>query len=625
MAKKKTQTKKPANTKQKKKRKNLQAKAKTDNYKIWVIVTILLTFVVYFSAIKNGFVNFDDERYVLQNEAIKNISVENIKTWFTTYYDGHYHPLAQLSLAIDYKLASISLPSNFQIHELKANVFHFMNIFLHLLNILFVFLLLKKLFGRNEVAIIAALLFGLHPINVESVAWVSERKNLLFTLFFLTSLFNYVKFLQLDNRKYYLYSLLLFILAVFSKVTAVSLFFTLFVVEYFVDKKPFKPKLLFMKIPYFALAILFIVIASLAQSSTWENNTETYSFIDKIFLSSFGFIQYIIKTIAPFNLSVYYPYPMDIGKEISVIQYFSPVLVIGILILVIILIKKKQKEFAFGLMFFLLNIAMLVKLFDIPQGNYLMADRYAYIPSIGIFIIISWAFVYLSEKYKKRKTAYIVILIIYIGILSITTNVRTKIWKDSSTLWTDVIDNYPDYDMAYNMRGMDRIARQQYKAGVSDFQKSIKLNPSRIDGYMNIGMVYMNTGNPKGAIDVYTKALSVSDTLSEAYFYRGYLEFQSNNLQKAIDDFDKHLELKPQSPTTLLNRALAYYKLTNYEKALDDYNLLIEVKPDLARAWYLRGLVFYDSGNIQKGCEDFQKAYKLGLTEIKEEIAGKCK
>ncbi|MCF8296498.1 MAG: tetratricopeptide repeat protein [Saprospiraceae bacterium] len=624
MSKKKAIKKKPVDNISTKKKQNSMAKPKADKYKLWLVFILAITFIVYFAAIKNGFVNFDDERYILQNEAIKDISAQNIKTWFTTYFDGHYHPLSQLSLAIDYKIASSSLPANFQIQELKANVFHFTNILLHLLNVLFVFLLLKKLFGKNEIAIIAALLFGLHPINVESVAWASERKNLLFAFFFLTSLFNYVKFLQLDKRKYYLYSLLLFLFAVFSKVTAISLFFSLFIVEYLVDKKPFKPKLLLLKLPYFAIAVLFLIIASLAQSSAFESNAIPYSFFDKIFLASFGFMQYVIKTIAPFNLSVFYPYPFDIGKEISIIQYLSPVFVIGVLILIIILIRKKQKEFAFGLAFFVLNIAFLVKLFDIPKGNYLMADRYSYIPSIGIFIIIAWAFIYLADKFKKQRTTYLVVLSIYIIILGISTNVRTKIWENSTSLWTDVIENYPGYTFAYNMRGMDRVARQDYQGGVADFQESINLNPNIPDGYMNIGMVYMNTGNPEGAIDIFSKAIEKIDTLAQAYFYRGYIEFQTNNFQKAIDDFDKNLELKPNNATSLLNRGLCYYKLTQYEKAIADYNLLIKIRPDTDRVWYLRGLAYYDSGETEKACEDWQKAMELGL-DIGEEIRTKCK
>ena len=625
MSKKKAVKKKSIDIKSTKERQISDTKTKADKYKLWLVFILAITFIIYFSAIKNGFVNFDDERYILQNEAIKDISAQNIKTWFTTYFDGHYHPLSQLSLAIDYKFSSLSLPHNFKIYELKANFFHFVNILLHLLNVLFVFLLLKKLFGKNEIAIIAALLFAIHPINVESVAWVSERKNLLFALFFLTSLFNYVKFLQLEKRKYYLYSLLLFLFAVLSKVTAISLFFTLFIIEYFVDKKLLNSKLLLLKLPYFAISVIFLIVASLAQSSAFESNVVTYSFIDKIFLSSFGFTQYILKTIAPFNLSVFYPYPDDIGKGISIIQYISPAFVIGAVVLIIIFIRKKQKEFAFGLAFFVLNIALLVKLFDIPQGNYLMAERYSYIPSIGIFIMIAWAFVYFGDKFKSRKTTYIVVLIIYLIILGISTNIRVKIWENSSTLWSDVIESYPNYTFAYNMRGMDRIARQDFQGGVSDFQESIKLNPDIPDGYMNIGMVYMKTGNSKGAIDIYSKAIDKIDTLSMAYFYRGYLEFQANNFQKAIQDFDKNLELKPNDITSLLNRGLVYYKLTQYEKAITDYNLIIKINPKTGRAWYLRGLAYYDSGETQKACEDFQKAYDLGLTEIKDVIMGKCK
>jgi len=600
-----------------------KSKTKANNYIYWLGFILVITFIIYFSSIKNDFVNFDDERYIFQNEVIKEISEKNITKWFTTYYDGHYHPLSQLSLAIDYRIARLSLPISFQVHELKANVFHFVNIILHILNVLFVFLLVKRLFGGNEIAIIVALLFGLHPINVETVAWVSERKNLLFALFFLTSLFNYAKFLQKTDHKYYYYSLLLFILAVLSKVTAVSLFFCLFLIEYFLEKKTFNKKVLLLKLPYFVIAVVFIIIASLAQSSSWDERTLPYNFIDKIFLASYGFIQYIVKIIAPLNLSAYYPYPVDIGNDINMIQYFSPALVIGVLILIFALIKKKQKELVFGLVFFILNIALLIKLFDIPYGNYLMADRYAYIPSIGIFIMIGWGFAYVCKKFKKNKTIYIIIIVIYIGILSISTKNRINIWKNSSTLWTDVIEKYPDYSLPYNMRGMDRIAKQEFKKGISDFQKSIKLNPENVASYMNLGMAYKNTGNYDGARDILTEAIAINDTLSQAYYLRGYLEFQVNSLENAIRDYTKYLELKPNNVKALLDRGFIFTKQTQYNRAFNDFNKAIELNPDNPRSYYLRAVAFQETGNKDKACKDFKKVSELGV-DVRNEIELNC-
>ena len=579
--------------------------------RVLLALLILSVLIVYVQSFNFGFVNFDDDRYVQSNTHIDSFSAENVTFWFTEYFDGHYHPLTMASLSIDNVLGGG-----------EAKAFHIMNILLHTLSVLVLFFLMKRLFADIKIAFFVALIFAIHPIQVESVAWISERKNLLFGLFFLLSLVQYKRYLERPNNKNLWLSILLFVFSLLSKVTAISLLFTLFALDYF-TKQDFKSKRIWLiKLPYVVLSLVFIYIATQAQHSTWQESDLAYTFFDRILLASRAFVFYASQSMLPHGLSAYYPYPADLGIALSWVEYFLAIVVLGFMALLFYTLKKDNRTIAFGLLFFALNIAMLLKLVDIPHGNYNMADRYAYIPSIGVFILIVFM---LFDKFKENKgQKATIILSIYALFLTVYSYQRVGIWENSEKLWSDVIESYPDYSHAYNMRGLGKLTTQDFQGAMLDFEKVVQLKPDNLGALLNLAQMHIRKGDFQASIDYYSQALSLSDTLSSAWMYRGIAFQQLKKGDDALRDLSKAIELNPKLELAFFNRAVLFYERKNYQESLNDLNALLKINPEINRAYYLRGKVHFALEHKALGCEDMHKALQMGIQAAQDAINKNC-
>jgi len=325
---------------------------------------------------------------------------------------GNYHPLTMISLAIDYQLSkkfSSDTPPPQQIigendppPEVTPYIFHLCNIIFHLINTILVFWVIFLLFQnfkpdtRFWVAIITALLFGVNTIHVESVTWISERKDVLYTMFYLFSLLAYIKYLNKKKYTFFALSLFLFILSGLSKGQAVSLAPTLIIVDWLYKRKLLSRKVILEKIPYFAIGLVFGIIAIYAQEEGEAIHAmDEYAFYYRILFAAYGSTMYFLKMLVPHDLAAIYPYPHG-GVPIKFWFYLIP---LTLYIFVFVWALKKAKNIAFAIAFFFLNIALVLQF--IPVGSAIMADRYAYIPSIGFFLIIALLMKWVFEKRHK--------------------------------------------------------------------------------------------------------------------------------------------------------------------------------------------------------------------------------
>jgi hypothetical protein len=341
---------------------------------------LIITLVAYLPVFKAGFV-WDDTNYVQNNQQIRSIDLESI---FSKYVMGNYHPLTMLAFAVEYKFFG-----------LNETGYHIINLLLHLANVLLVYYAAFLLSKKTNVALITALLFGIHPLHTESVAWISGLKDLLYTSFFLGAYIFYLKYLGEKQNRFYLLALLLFLFSLFSKAMAVSLPVLLLLTDYFKDRK-IGIKILIEKIPFFLLAIIFGVVAIFAQrSSEAIQDLSNYSFLQRIVFAGYGFITYLWKFFLPVYQSAFYPYPVKNGESISLQFYIYPLLALGILAFAIYSLRFTKRIF-FGLIFFVITIGLVLQL--LPVGEAIMADRYSYIPSIGIFYLAGAGFYWLWNK-----------------------------------------------------------------------------------------------------------------------------------------------------------------------------------------------------------------------------------
>ena len=576
---------------------------------------VLLTYIAFSPSLKNGFTNWDDNVYVAENTLIKSISGDNIKKMFNTnsVVSNNYHPITILSLAIDYKLSGFN-----------PKTYHLTNLVFHLLNTILVFWFIFLLSGKKTaVAAIVALFFGIHPMHVESVAWISERKDVLYTFFFLAALIGYHKYLlTAGKRKILLYAfiLLLFLLSILSKAMAVVLPLVLLLIDYYKERK-FDKYVILEKLPFFALSLVFGVLASQIQSGAIAD-IETFTWLQRLSFASYGLINYIYNLFIPVNLSCFYPYPNLIEGNLPIIFYISPLIVLCLFIVIFLSIKK-NKIIAFGFLFFCVTIVLVLQFISV--GQVIMADRYSYLPYIGLLFPIAMSYEWLRQQNKKHNRYKIIsnlLLIICISLSIWLTHNRTKVWKNSDVLWTDAISKYPGSE-AYRNRGSylvnkiaydigeKRVAENEYDRALEDFNMSIKINPNNAKVYINRANIHGLKSKFDLALSDYSKAIELDNTDAQTFFNRAITYSMMKQYDKAAVDYTTALSLNPALIAAKENRAYVYVDNGNYEKAIVDLNELIQANPAKSNYYFYRGFAYFKLENTPAALADNSTAIQL--------------
>jgi len=541
---------------------------------LWLATILMLTCIAYFPVFTNEFTNWDDNIFVTSNELIRSFSLSNMLTWFTKPFVGQYQPFVLLSFALDYS-----------INGYNPLIFHITNLLLHLVNTFLVFRFIDLLFKNTFVALLTSLLFGIHTLNVESVSWITERKNVLFTLFYLWSLIWYLKYLDKNEFKHFLFTLLLFVFALMSKSAAVTLPVVLILIDYLYKRDQLKKLIVFEKFPFFALSLfvgIFTIIAHHQYGAL--GNATGYPFFMRALISAKALIFFFEKLLLPIHLSAYYPLPTNLKNII-------PELIIGFFLVyalilgaVFISFKKKNGFVFFGLVFFIINLS----LFIIPAGvPVLTTDRYAYVPFIGIFVIISYGLYFLITRYSKLKIFGMLIFTVFILLLCILTFKQSKIWHDSITLWNNVINTTGETSFPLMKRGIAYRHLNDFEKALNNFNASIELNNK-------YPVVYEN---------------------------RGYIYLLQKDYEKAAFDFEQALKMDPRSAYALRNLGLVELNLGNYKNALANLNQSLDIEPDNAYALKTRGKIYIALNQTDNACSDLQRSIALGLSEVNEEEA----
>ncbi len=593
----------------------------------WIVAITVLTPIAYYPAFNAELTTWDDDRYIETNPYLKDLSAENIKTLFSTetYYMGNYHPLVMISLSIDYAIAGDDGKEGF-----NPFIFHFVNILLHIFVSILVFYFVLLLFKNVNIAGIAAALFAVHTLHVESVAWVSERKDVLYALFFVASLIFYVKYTDSEKKYFYLISLLLFILSLFSKGQAVSLSVTLFAVDFLRNRKLLSTKVIIEKIPFLILAIVFGLIAVKAQSQSEAlGDEDAYNFIQRILIGSFAFSTYILKLILPVNLSAINPYPDILHKTIP--AYFSIFLIpTGLVIYLFFKNIKKNKETAFSIAFFIINIILLLQF--IPVGSAIYADRYAYIPSIGFFIILALVIVKIGESRSNVKKTLFYASMFYIGILTLLTFNRTKVWNNSFSLWQNTVEESPKAVVAWNNLGnyyeneAKRLAENKEfqesipirKKAIECFTNAITTKPDYSSAFYNRGVSYYeyyqiskDSSSIFQSIKDFSNAVLYNKLFDDAYHYRANCKSEIQRFDEAIMDFDIAISIDQKKALFYVNRGICLGKMGKLDKSIEDFNTAEKLEPLNESIYSNRGLAKAFSGKYQEAILDYNRAIEL--------------
>jgi tetratricopeptide (TPR) repeat protein len=564
------------------------------------LIILLLTFVAFLPMLQNGFTNWDDPVYVTENALIKDLSGDGIKEIFSTPVSSLYHPLTILSLAFNYAAS-----------ELKPFSYTFTNLILHLFNTFLVFFFIYRLTDKKVIpAIVVSLFFGIHPMHVESVAWISERKDLLYTFFLLGALIAYLKYNAKPGLLPYLTVTLLFLLSLLSKPSAI-IFPALLILIDFYQSKPFTiRKYIVEKIP-FGLLALAMVFVTLQLQSVQNIEEARFSSFEGLLFGFYGFIIYIIKLFVPYGLSAFHPYPEN--TSLSGLFYLAPVF--SLIILYLAYHFRKNRTLLFGLGFFF--VAVLPNLKFLPYGNSLMAERYTYVSYIGLLFIIGifiHNILYKKIPTKAGKPLAVLIILLAATAFTIQTHERTKIWNNSKVLWIDVVEKYPDSYRANMSLGGIFLAEDNYPQALEFLNHSLEFNPTYTHSLEYRGICYVKMQEYEKALpDLEQWAADEPDNM-QVYIYLAEVHKGLDNPEKAISALDKAIELNPDNFTAFNNRGTIYFnKLKDYNKALEDFNKVIELNPTYGRAYANRANCYLMLGYYDKARESAQHAIGLGV------------
>ena len=588
------------------------------NTSVWLFLApiLIFTFILYSTTLKNYFIiNWDDDGYIINNPLIKDFSWKSIVFMFSHFHLDNYHPLTTLSNAIEYHL-----------FKLNAKPYHFNNLVLHLLNTTLVFYFIRQLVKDKNAALLAALLFAIHPMHVESVSWISERKDLLYTAFFLLSLITYNRFIQ-EEKKYLLaWSIALMFLSCLSKPAAVALTPVVFLLDYYSGKKITMSSIV-QKIPFLFLSLLFGIMVLFSQSKSGSMNmVEHFPIMDKFFFVCYGLVFYLLKLFVPIHLSVMYLYPLKENGLLPMEYYLAPLVILA-LIISIFKFKKIQKELLFGFLFYFFTLAMVIQV--VPVGKAIVAERYSYVPYIGLFFILAKLYVMVKnnefENAQKIKPVMNIIIGIFIVIFCVGTWNRNKDWKDSDSLFSSIIKQQPDNYYGYYARGSGRLLQNDHRGAIEDYSHAIKLDSAHDFLWYNRGVELEKINEKAAASYDYTQAIKLNPQHSKALYNRGNLKFASGNLVGAIEDYNQSLKIDSSNAEAFCNRAIANLNLKDSVKALNDFNLSLKQNPKLVNALYNRAALYISKKNYNAACEDYNSASKEGSVDARKLYDYYCK
>lgn len=563
-----------------------------------ILFFLVVTSVCYWPALGGDFMStWDDNMYIRDNTLIRSLSPMAVKQIFTSQVGGSYVPLTLISFAVEFKIWGLNpLP------------YHVTNLVLHLLITFLVYRLLRKLKISALYAGAAALIYGIHPMGVESVAWVTERKDLLYSVFYFGSLLLYIYYVQSGSRRHILFisSLLLFILALFSKIQAVSLPLVLLVADYYFERRGWS-KILIEKIPYLVLSLIFGIagIYILRNVGALKIN-EIYTFSERLFFGSYALSAYVLKFFIPTTLSALHPYPVLSGNALPVLYYLSPLFIV-LVGLAVYLTSGKTRAIVTGSLIFLFPVIFMLQIFGAGQG--FLADRFTKVPYMGMVFITGWGLAHFCEKWRRTAPLIWMVFAAFSIFLMISAYHRCKVWKNGETLWTDVIEKYPERDARpYTCRGVYyREIRENDKA-LTDFNRSHALRKNDSEVLLYRGNIYFEKGMDDSAYMDYLNVLKIKTDNALALSNLGAIYVRRGQFDSAVLCLSRAIRIDPGSDFTYANRAVAYDGLGKTEEAIDDFKHYLTLNPEDERVYMSIAMACSKLGRYRESLEWFDKA-----------------
>ena len=522
------------------------------------LVPAAVAFLVYAPSLTNGFVNWDDGIYVYANPSIMSLDAASIWGLFTTLETTTWNPVVLLSFAVDYQVWGLR-PFGF---HLTNTVGHAANSYLVFIT---VFILVQLTGSRNEdltgyaltVSLVASILFATHPKHVESVVWISQRKDVLFLFFYLLTVITFLTYSRRSGHSWTLYgaALLFFALSLLSKTMAVSLPIVLLILDLYPLKREDFKYMVLEKIPFLILSALTSLLILMNLKSVAAHSVITTSAAERFYTSVRSYAYYVYKLAWPIDLVPFYPYPVGLGP-------FNPVVVASMVFLLAVTVAcifslKRTRLYAALWAFYLITLLPVIGITQ--SGEHGGADRFTYMPAIAFFILVAVAAARLYESTEGlRRKAAIAAAVVVVALLSAKTVHQGRVWKDSSTLWTHQIRVYPDAaHPGYYLRAKEYAWLGRYRDAVVDYSKAIEIDPANPEIYFLRAAVRSRFNSMVG----------------------GTAEVTAEVIAEVIADYSNAIALDPEYKAAYINRGSAFLKSRRYKLAVSDLQRVLELDP----------------------------------------------
>ena len=570
------------------------------------LALVLLTLGIYNLAASNDFVNFDDPSYVTGNLHVRaGLTWDTAKWAFGSTQYANWHPLTWLSHALD-----------FQLFHLKATGHHYVSVLLHALIVVLLFLFLEAATGLAWRSAAVGALFAVHPINVQSVAWVAERKSVLCMLFFVLTLLAYRWYVQNPSVKRYALVGLLFALGLMSKPMVITLPFVLLLLDYWPLRRVGSPtatqdqarvlaRLVREKVPLFALSAASAAITMIAQKGGGAIHNE-YSFWDRLLNAILSYGRYLQKAVWPSRLAAFYPHPdpLPVG-QIGI----SAILLLSITATVVAM--RKKPYLAVGWFWYLGTMVPMIGLVQV--GDQGMADRYAYLPFVGLFIAAIWG---IADWASARRIPAIYLALTASAVIagfSVAAYAQVGYWKNSATLWTHALSVTQDNFVAEDNMGSELMEREGCQGAMAHFRNAAAINPRDAFSQLNLGACERLQGNIQAAVDRFRTVLRLSadaSLRSNAFANLGSVYRSAGDYVLARQNYDSALQLVPGNKLALIGMGLIAQKTGDLAHAIDYYSSAVKVEPSDSE-YLLLGQALAKAGQGREAQAVYEQAQRI--------------
>jgi len=584
--------------------------------KYWAIcvclVLALAILAVFAQVRRHGFVNYDDPIYVYKNQNIQSgVTLDSIKWAFTTGHAGNWHPLTWLSHMLDWQLFGDD-----------AGWHHLTNLFLHIANTLLLFAVLKRMTHALWRSAFVAALFALHPLHVESVAWVAERKDVLSTFFWILTMAAYLRYVRQPCLSHYCLVVASLILGLMAKPMLVTLPFVLLLLDYWpLDRVRLRAqtagkttlsgtlspvRLIAEKVPLFVVVLASSIITFIVQQKAGAmRQVENFSFTVRAANTSISYLTYIAKMIWPTRLAMFYPHP---GDSVSISYAAFSAVVLTVVTIGVLRYARSHRYMPVGWFWYMGTLVPVIGLIQV--GAQAMSDRYSYVPLIGLFIIIAWGLPELLAKWPYRNHALRPAALIVLVAFSICAHLQQRHWKNSITLCEHALDvTENNYKAHFCMTEMLR-EQGRVQEAIWHNSQAVKIKPDYLEAINGLGLSYHDAGELDKAIVCYRKALEIHPTLTAAHVNLGSALVKKGNLEEAVWHYEQALQ---KLDLAIVRSKLAHVliKLGRFPDAVGEYRKLLLRLPGDPKIHNGLGIALFKDGKIDEGIAHITEALRL--------------